>query len=384
MATAWTFQRPEQVTDLGKNNAPWYVGWYDPDGRRRKKSFGAGVKGKTLAERQRIKLEEELTAGTYQGRRRILWADFRKLYEERTLGGLAVRTGDSARNALNNFEKLIAPARVWAITTNHIEDFIAKRRQQRGLRKGDALSPASINHDLRHLKAALKDAVEWGYLPKLPRFRMEKAPRKLPRYVTGEHFAAIYQACDAAKMPCAIANIGAADWWRALLVMAYMSGWRIGDLLALRRDQVDLDAGTAVSLAGDNKGKRDELVDLHPSVVDHLRRIATFGDRMFPWPHDQRTLYVQFGRIQKAAGVNLPCIKAHEHTDACHRYGFHDLRRAFATMNADRLTADSLQALMRHKSYQTTQVYINMTRQMKEAVGKLYVPDVLKRDASGS
>ena len=63
----------------------------------------------------------------------------------------------------------------------------------------------------------------------------------------------------------------------------------------------------------------------------------------------------------------------------CHVYGFHDLRRAFATMNADKLTPDALQALMRHKSYTTTQVYINMARQMDAAVANLHVPDVLKK-----
>ena len=65
-------------------------------------------------------------------------------------------------------------------------------------------------------------------------------------------------------------------------------------------------------------------------------------------------------------------------------YGFHDLRRAFATMNADKLTPDALQALMRHKSYQTTQrEYINMSRQMDAAVASLHVPDVLKAKAAG-
>jgi integrase len=64
-------------------------------------------------------------------------------------------------------------------------------------------------------------------------------------------------------------------------------------------------------------------------------------------------------------------------------YGFHDLRRAFATMNADKLTPDALQALMRHKSYQTTQVYINMTRQMDQAVAALHVPEVLRPAAGG-
>ena len=103
-----------------------------------------------------------------------------------------------------------------------------------------------------------------------------------------------------------------------------------------------------------------------------------FGPLVFLWPHHRRTLYVEFGAIQDAAGIHLPCAAQHEHSDACHRYGFHDFRRAFATVNAPKLTADSLQALMRHKSYQTTQRYINMSRQLDEAVKGLAVPEVLR------
>ena len=55
------------------------------------------------------------------------------------------------------------------------------------------------------------------------------------------------------------------------------------------------------------------------------------------------------------------------------------LRKAFATLNADRLTPDALQALMRHKSYSTTQRYIAIAHQMVEAVESLHVPDVLKK-----
>ena len=40
--------------------------------------------------------------------------------------------------------------------------------------------------------------------------------------------------------------------------------------------------------------------------------------------------------------------------------------------------AHAAQALMRHKSYQTTQVYINLARQLDDAVNVLHVPDVLK------
>jgi len=45
-------------------------------------------------------------------------------------------------------------------------------------------------------------------------------------------------------------------------------------------------------------------------------------------------------------------------------------------MNAARLSADQLQALMRHMSYQTTQRYINMAKQLDSAVDVLFVPQV--------
>ena len=50
-------------------------------------------------------------------------------------------------------------------------------------------------------------------------------------------------------------------------------------------------------------------------------------------------------------------------------------------MNADKLTADALQALMRQKRYQTTQVYINMARQRDATVASLHVPEILRRPA---
>jgi hypothetical protein len=56
--------------------------------------------------------------------------------------------------------------------------------------------------------------------------------------------------------------------------------------------------------------------------------------------------------------------------------------RSIATMNADKLTPDALQALMRHKSYQTTQVYINLGRQMDAAVASLHVPEVLRQQTA--
>jgi hypothetical protein len=55
-----------------------------------------------------------------------------------------------------------------------------------------------------------------------------------------------------------------------------------------------------------------------------------------------------------------------------------EMQRLLSTKAAKEPSPDALQALLRHKSYLTTQVYINMGRQMDEAVAKLHVPEVLR------
>jgi integrase len=149
--------------------------------------------------------------------------------------------------------------------------------------------------------------------------------------------------------------------------MTKCRGWRLKhSLLALQWGDVSLEQGWAVSRAADNKGKRDQRIPLHPLVVEHMRRLTSFSPLVFPWNHARRALFDEFHAIQMAAKVRPEGPKRF--------YGFHDLRRAFATMNAATLMPDALQTLMQHKDYQTTQRYINMARQLNPAVQNLYVP----------
>jgi len=157
--------------------------------------------------------------------------------------------------------------------------------------------------------------------------------------------------------------------------MAYMTGWRISELLSLRRGDVDLEKREAMTRADDNKGKRDEVVRSHPVVIDHLKNLSGFDPVIFPWFYNTTTLYGDFRRLQKTAGVFPGRGKSF--------YGFHDLRRAFATLNAKRLSGDALQVLMRHKSYLTTKKYINMAEQLEDAVNVLFVPETKKAMGTG-
>lgn len=110
---------------------------------------------------------------------------------------------------------------------------------------------------------------------------MLREPAKLIHYVTPEHFADIYQNCDVATYPNGL-PYDASEWWRALLTFTYMTGWRVGEPLALSKDDLDLDKVIAITRHEDNKGKRDEIVPLHEVVVDHLRKIASFEPAVFP------------------------------------------------------------------------------------------------------
>jgi len=164
-----------------------------------------------------------LTTGTYQGEANALWKDFRREWQEKIAPGMGYGTRELTINALSHFERLVNPIKTHFIAARHVDHYIAKRRTERGRRRGSVVSPATVNKELRHIRAALNIAKDWGYLPIVPRFRMLREPGRLPRYVTGDHFAAIY----AARSPDDIPNVTPADWWRALLVVAYMTGWRI-------------------------------------------------------------------------------------------------------------------------------------------------------------
>jgi integrase len=373
---AWLFQDTRQKQKLG-DKCPWSVGWFDPEGKKKSKRLGSESKAQKYARR----IEGQLAAGTYEGESRKRWADFKAEYERRVLALMPPQTREVVQQSLAKFQAIVKPVKVAAIRTATIDDFIAKRREERGRKPESKVSPATINKDLRNLKAALKVAQDWGYLPKVPKVRMVKEPKKLARFVTPEHFAAMYGACDSARQPAG-QDYTAADWWRGVLMFAYMTGWRISEIVgALTWDDVSLDDGHAITRHDSNKGKRDERAPLHPVVVEHLRKLVDLGPTVFPWTYGRRRLYEEFARVQDAAGIDLPCPERHQHTEACHRYGFHDLRRAFATMNADRLTGDALQALMRHKSYATTQRYINMARQLDQSVKVLFVPNVQPKGA---
>jgi integrase len=378
---AWVFQFAAHVAKYGKT-ASWYVGWIDPRGKRHAESCGPGEKGRTIAARRQDKLHCQLVERTYENQDKMTWEQFFKLYESRVLDGKPPRSAQTARGSIKVFAKTMKPTRMRLINSGTIEEFTTRRLAQK-TKKGNLISAATVNRDLRYVRQTLRRAKKWGIIDDVPEFEFQKLPERMPTFVPPDHFAAIYAACDRAKRPKRIPNVAPADWWRALLILAYMTGWRIGQILSLRWADIDLEAGTALSRADDNKGKRDCLIPLHSLVVEHLKRIETFGPHVFQWDTNRRALWIHFAMIQAAAKThdNKPLPKAGK-GGRC--YGFHDLRRGFATMNAEGMDLFQLQGLMQHKSLSTTKLYVNMANRLTGAVQGLYVPDVGRKAVAAS
>lgn len=377
---AWVRQKAADVRKRGKNKAIWYVHWKEPDGTRRSRSCGSGAKGKQTANNLAAKLHSELLAGAYQGDPSLnLWSAF---VSELKRVSLQKKGGSHEQGILRTielFEEHIAPRTLDRITTRCIDEFVTKRLKDRGKKPGSTVSVATVNKDLRNLKIILKVAVEWKQLQELPKITMLKAPKRIKRFVTAEHFTDMMNAADKMMEP-EIPNAGPSDYWKALIGFAFVSGWRINEILNLRRNDVNFETGQVTARWDDSKGKRDELIYVPESVLVLFQPVwNSFAERPLQWPKSRRMIYDVFFKLQKHASIDLTCEEDHEHTRFCSVYGFHDFKRSFATYNAANLSPNQLQRLMKHSDFSTTQSYIDYAKVMTERPD-VFVPEVMRKN----
>lgn len=234
----------------------------------------------------------------------------------------------------------------------------------------EQLARATVNKHLRHVHAVLgkagppgpgnRDAA--GVIASSPWTKPLKEFARLPRVVGGEVLGAIYQASRFAHYPQA-PPVEAAAWWRALLVVAYTTGFRRQALLALQWPQVDL-AGRELRIeAEDDKCGRERRKPLHAAALRHLVRIRVGDGAVFPWPHSMRTFYRQWHAIQNKAGI-----------DPEKHIKLHDLKRTCGSVAAGQGSAFAVQHLLDHASVSTSQLYVNPVEELRRVVDAFPMP----------
>jgi len=111
MGKVWVFRYGRDVAKRG-DKASWYVGWYDPEGRRKAESCGPGTRGKRLAERRARQIEAALLAGTYEAPARTTWLELRESYWRRAASEKAPGTQTQIRISLDHFGRICRPGRL--------------------------------------------------------------------------------------------------------------------------------------------------------------------------------------------------------------------------------------------------------------------------------
>lgn len=119
--------------------------------------------------------------------------------------------------------------------------------------------------------------------------------------------------------------------YEALFGLIAISGMRIGEAIALGREDVDLEAG----LITIRKAKHDRarLVPLHPTATEALRRYASERDRLCPTPRSRAFFLSSAGTPVLAVGLRKAfreiTTRIGVRTQAVHPR-IHDLRHRFA------------------------------------------------------
>jgi integrase len=219
-----------------------------------------------------------------------------------------------------------------------------------------------VNNVLIVLSKILKYAQESELLEKIPRIKALKlSPQKFDFFQPEE-------------LDRLVAAVEREPEWRAAILVASEAGLRMGEVLALRWEDIDLKAGKLTVMrtdwrgqVGSPKGGRERTVPLTTRLAAALRELRHLrGPLVFCWGDGSRwtftTMRAGLKRQQKRAGLRIT--------------GWHALRHSFCSHLAMRgATPKAIQDLAGHTSLAITQKYLHIApSELRSAIALLNQP----------
>jgi integrase len=289
----------------GRGPGSWLLDFYEPNGRRRRKTIRAASKAE--AERLLKQLEGDVAHGrplfssadklTFDALAKDFVGDY-EVNRKRSLG--------KARKTVQKLTEVFGGWRAVNITTPAIRTYIERRQH-------DGFSNGTINRDLAALKRMFSLGVQakllsHDHIPDIPMLK-EGPPRS--GFFESEQFQAVLRHLRPEIKPVAL--------------FAHETGWRLREVLTLQWRQVDLSQGFARLDPGTTKNDDGRLAYLSPGLLDVLqaqRATARVVEReksiIIPWVFHRRGRRI----LRFLASWRTACIKAGVPDRL-----FHDLRR---------------------------------------------------------
>ena len=316
----------------------WYYAYWTESGKTRKKSLK--TKDQRAAKQRANRLKREILAGRVVpiAQRSGRLKDFRIEFLEKIENSRRPGTYRLYDRALTCAIESWGDIPLSHITTRHIDGFVADC-----LRRG--LSRATANCRYRHLKAALRKAVEWDLRPPLKKWPKELRTEKRDRRIPETDLRKIFAECESQ------------DFTDFMMVALY-TGLRSGEILRLTGQDVDRPRGY-LRVSAEQKNLEESVVPMAEAIAGILRARANGKERLFPF-RDQTDISHRFKALVRKAGVN----------DSIR---FHDLRHTYGSSLAMKgWSSLQIKELMRHKAIASTMKYMHLSpSNLKEAVDGL-------------
>jgi integrase/recombinase XerD len=272
---------------------------------------------------------------------------------EMRLRGYSPKTIKAYRSCLRSFVHYFKPRHPRELTENDIREYLLH------LIADKMHAAGTVNQVFNALRLLYVDLYQRPFaIGSIPRPQKEK---KLPDVLSEN---------EVKRLLCSVDNLK----HRTMLMFAYASGLRVGELVRLRIEDIDGERGLIHIRSA--KGMRDRFTVLAESFRGALFEYwKSYKLGMSGWLFpgltndrhlSERSIQAVLERALKAAGIEKPA-------------SMHTLRHSFATHLLEHGTdLRYIQELLGHQSVRTTEVYTHVSNRM---LGKIHSPlDFLARN----
>lgn len=274
-----------------------------------------------------------------------------KRYSEHTIAAY--------RNDLTQFLAFLVGGGITAwpdVHRTHILDYIVYLKQKH------EYVPSTVGRKVAAVKSFFHFLVAEGVLQDDPTVAVDSPPadKRLPHPLSPEEMARLLAAPMRFDSPKGLRD-------RALLELMYATGMRASEVIALRLDAVDLEAGT-VRCVG--KGGKERILPLYDRARQSLKDYIEKGRAKLLQGRDEHVLFVNHrGRPLTRQGLWLLVKECAIAAGIEGEVTPHTLRHSFATHLLDGGAGlREVQQLLGHANISTTQIYTKVsTRRKREA-----------------
>jgi len=316
---------------------------------RKKKWIRIGSVDKKDARKVLKQLEIEHLKGKLGIRdtREILFYEFLEQYLNYCKTNKAVSTYKRELDVTKHLRSCFGNVYLGKIDNKEIEDFKSARIEH-------GLAPSSVNRELTVLSAMLKKALDWNYIKRVPSFTILKLPKRPVKFLSLEELDRLLECSN--------------DWLRPILIVLRNTGMRIGEVLHLRFNDIDLDKN--VILIRSQKTNNFRIVPINKE----LREVLEWLSKYYVSPcslkvsirHADQKVYL----FCLPDGSRVKSIK-NSFKKACTRAGIsatpHTIRHTFAShLVMNQVDLVSIQELLGHSSISTTMIYSHVSRDYKD------------------